>query len=197
MFDLPFPKCLNNVTPLYFQKNESLKQHLIDMGYITDNGAVICSLQKYNLYRQYLKRLSIDLLNKKYHEQFAQETQRRKEQQAKAIEDKKNSEFNAINVRINEAKSRRYELDAAKEEKYKSQQFRLEEKFAMADALSKQTEIIRQRNRVKNEEAREKRKQIQIQKELKEQKRIHELVLKKHYEDQKRIFELTKKKKKT
>ena len=180
----------------YFQKNESLKQHLIDMGYITNDGAVICSLQKYNLYRQYLKRLSIDLLNKKYHEQYSSEIVKRKNDQKEAIEMKRNSEDNAINLRIENAKFRRNDIDNKKAEKFKIQLENLEERFSIWDDKIQNSELERSKKLAQNEELREKRKQICLQKEQKEQQRIHELVLKKHYEDQKRLFELTKKKSK-
>ena len=59
--DLHDPHLIN-----YFKKNKALKNHLEEMGYIDSQGSIICKLNTYNLYRQYLKKLSIDGLNKKY-----------------------------------------------------------------------------------------------------------------------------------
>merc|ERR1712159_61717 len=149
----------------YFKKNGSLKNHLIEMGYIIPQGNVICSLQQYNLYRQYLKRLSIDLLNKKYHEQFTQEIQNRKEQQQLAIENKRNSEDNIINTRIENAKIRRTEMDQIKEDKFRNKQEHLNQRFQEWDEKTQKVENERARKLMQHEEAREKRRQICLVKE--------------------------------
>ena len=177
----------------YFKQNSSLLKHLIKMGYCTENGEIICSLKKYNLYRQYLKRLSIDLTNKKYKEQYEQEHNKQVEEKIKAIELRRNDPENPITLKIKAAIQKRAEVDQNRQEQFKTS---FEKKKKRADARSQNMKAEQEERRLRQlqmEEDRQKRTQIMRVKEQKQQQQIQELVLKKHYEDQKRLYDNYKK----
>lgn len=182
--DLHDPHLIN-----YFKKNKALKNHLEEMGYIDSQGSIICKLNTYNLYRQYLKKLSIDGLNKKYKEQFKSEKETKIKKRTKNIDEKVNDPENPINKRLEQARLRRDQAADFEKGRAVSNISEQDKTYEERIQIRFKEEKHRALKREQLEKDREKRKEVQAFREAAEREKIEEAQMKKHFEDQKRMYE--------
>uniref|UniRef100_H2YC52 Fibrous sheath-interacting protein 2 n=1 Tax=Ciona savignyi TaxID=51511 RepID=H2YC52_CIOSA len=95
----------------YFLNRPDMTKRLRKRSFITNENKVVCSLNEYNLYRQYLKHLSIEYFNKIYREKYEKELQQKREANKNVIEQKKKDPNNPITKRIEWAKTARCEME--------------------------------------------------------------------------------------
>merc|ERR1712071_28130 len=182
--DLHDPHLIN-----YFKKNKALKNHLEEMGYIDSQGSIICKLNTYNLYRQYLKKLSIDGLNKKYKEQFKSEKETKIKKRTKNIDEKVNDPENPINKRLEQARLRRDQAADFEKGRAVSNISEQDKTYEERIQIRFKEEKHRALKREQLEKDREKRKEVQAFREAAEREKIEEAQMKKHFEDQKRMHD--------
>ena len=149
----------------YFARRPVMAKRLQGKGFTTSENKVLCSLKEYNLYRQYLKHLSIESHNKVLRETYEQQLKVQRSTIAAAIEARQKDPLNPITQRINKCKSIRYRL--AKEAHKKGQkiiQMAVEEKERRLKQRQEETEY-RIQVEIRREDAREKQKK---EKEIKQ-----------------------------
>nr|XP_039251320.1 fibrous sheath-interacting protein 2-like isoform X1 [Styela clava] len=155
----------------FFLDRPAMRRRLRKNNYITPEQKVICSLREYNLYRQYLKHLSIEYLNKKYLEQYEKERQKNKEEAARTIEEKKNDVDNPITVRIEKARKIRMAIEKELEGK-KREVLRESQIYKERRAREKREERML---RILNEEMREReRENKNIRRQQRNRKHMYE-----------------------
>ncbi|XP_078493214.1 uncharacterized protein LOC108950290 isoform X2 [Ciona intestinalis] len=179
----------------YFVNRPDMTKRLRKRGFVTRENKVVCSLNEYNLYRQYLKHLSIEYFNKIYREKYEKELNRKRESTKKAIGERKQDPSNPITKRLEVAKSARYEMERAR--LIKRRRILRAAHAEREERVKKKEEEMQRRikEEMKRESARERMKKVKLFRGQEERRLKEELMFYKHQEDFYRSKELEERKK--
>lgn len=175
----------------YFAKQPYMRRRLYRNKYITSERKVVCSLKEYNLYRQYLKRLSLDYLNKKYLEQYEEGLRKKTKEICEQIRKKQTDVDNPINKRLGKARDRRKVMEKDLAKRRSAVHRKDQEDREKRERNEKENQLRRIINEENREKEREQNKLVKAKEETEKIMMIENLLNIKHEEDlqRRKIFE--------
>ncbi|XP_076807155.1 uncharacterized protein LOC143450476 isoform X2 [Clavelina lepadiformis] len=179
----------------YFLKGKNMIKKLISCGLLTTDNKVVCSLKEYNLYRQYLKHLSIQRWNMIYCENKEKERVEKEKLRLSNIEKRRNDPDNPITLRLNQARKQRAKM--AKSQSIRSKAILQLAKDDQQNRTAKQKEIMlgKIEAEIEREKRREMLKKVAQNQQNKECLVRKELLFRQHEEDMHRRQKMEERKK--